>query len=105
MSPGRSGCIEAALSPASTSNADRDSSSLPVGKIATLGRRRTARCVWPQPAAAPKSWGRSLWLDGNTNCVATMSSPMARTCRQGGVAAMISIPSGSMTASAKMPVS
>ena len=66
-------------------------SSLPVGMIATRGRRRTGSEVTPPAAAAPTSSGRMVWFSGSTSSVATMSSPMGRTCCQGAAGAMISM--------------
>ena len=66
-------------------------SSLPVGMIATRGRRRTSTSWWPAAAIAPRSIGRRRCPAGATSSVATMSSPIGRTCCHGATAARISI--------------
>ncbi len=58
-------------------------SSVPVGRMATRGFRRTRTSLYPHPAIAPRSTGRSRCPAGRTSWVAIISSPIARTCSQG----------------------
>jgi hypothetical protein len=54
--------------------------SSPVGRMVTMGRRRTTRCVAPAAAAAARSGARSRCPSGSSSSAALTSSPIDRTC-------------------------
>ena len=67
-------------------------SSVPVGKTATaVAADLEVRCGRTRPAR-PGRPASAACLSGSTSSVATMSSPIARTCCHGATGAMISIP-------------
>jgi|GEM_PF-5334580 len=71
-------------------------SSLPVGMAIAFGGHWTQTFVTPVASIAPWSIGRTWCPSGRISSVATMSSPMVRTCCH-GVAGRISSTSSSLT--------
>ena len=91
----------------SRSNSVTGTSSVPVGMMATLGRRRTLTRVTPAASRAPWAQGVISTPSGRTISPLTRSSPTRRTCCQGkvGASTVMGSASGSGTCSTMITAS